>query len=209
MFEKFVDRFRRSPYFWSAVISMIVITILTPLTRRVPAPPPVVSTLPSYSLLGPDGAAFGSAELAKKVYVANFIFTRCQSLCPLIVQHLTKLQERILISKLPLLIVSISVDPEFDTPNVLKSFAEKSGANPLTWTFLTGPRESIVSLVEKGFALGVGAPQVVNGLMEIAHAQKLVLVDGQGRVRGSYSASSEGIDEVFARAEAVVGEALF
>lgn len=208
MFEKLTERFRRSPYFWSAVMSMIVITVLTPLTRRVPAPPPVINSLPSFSLTGPDGKAFGSQELAGRVYVASFIFTRCGSVCPLIVQHLSTLQKRVQLEKFPLTIVSISVDPEFDTPDVLRNYAEKIGADPKIWTFLSGSRENILDVVEKGFTVGVGAPIITNGLMDIAHSQKLVLVDSKGQIRGFYDASSEGIEELYARAEAVVGEAL-
>ncbi|MEN9827107.1 MAG: hypothetical protein RI953_2852 [Pseudomonadota bacterium] len=208
MFENLVERFKRNPYFWAAIGSMIFITILTPITRRVPQPPPALGTLPEYSLTNPNGEAFGSKELAGKVYVASFIFTRCQSFCPMIVQHLTELQKRVLLGKLPLTIVSLSVDPEFDTPNVLKAYAEKAGADPSVWTFLTGPRDSLTNLIEKGFSVGVGAPVITNGLIDIAHSQKVALIDGKGQIRGYYDASSEGIDEVFARAEAVVGESL-
>ncbi|MFZ9519464.1 MAG: SCO family protein, partial [Silvanigrellaceae bacterium] len=180
----------------------------TPITRRVPQPPPVLGSLPDYSLANPNGTAFGSRELSGKVYVASFIFTRCQSFCPMIVQHLNKLQKRVVLEKLPLTIVSLTVDPDFDTPNVLKAYAETAGADPAVWTFLTGSRESITSLVEKGFSVGMGAPVITNGLIDIAHSQKMALIDGKGQIRGYYDASSEGIDEVFARAEAVVGESL-
>jgi protein SCO1/2 len=208
MFDKIVEGFKKSPYLWTALISMTVITILTPLTRRVPQPPPVVSTVPEFSLVGPDGTAFGSRELAGRIYIASFIFTRCQSICPMIVQHLTKLQNQIIQQKIPLTLVSITVDPENDTPSVLKSFAEKSGANSSVWTFLTGTRESITHVVEKGFTVGMGAPAEINGLMDIAHSQKLILVDNRGRIRGFYDATTEGVEEIFARAEAVVGETL-
>jgi protein SCO1/2 len=208
MFEKIVEHFKQRPYFWSAVVAMIFITVLTPLTRRVPAPPPVISTVPAFTLTGPNGSPFGSTELKNKVYVASFIFTRCQSVCPLIVQHLGELQQRILFSRLPLTLVSLTVDPEHDTPSVLKSFAEKVGADPATWTFLTGSRDDLVAVVEQGFTVGVGAPTLTNGLMDIAHSQKLILVDGQSRIRGFYNASSEGVDEIFSRAEAVVGESM-
>jgi protein SCO1/2 len=208
MFEKIVEGFKKSPYLWTAVVSMIVITIVTPLTRRVPQPPPVVSALPEFTLTGPDGKPFGSRELAGRTYIASFVFTRCKSVCPMIIQHLATLQTRILHDKIPLTLVSITVDPENDTPSVLKAFAEKSGASASVWTFLTGPRASITDVVEKGFTVGMGAPTVTNGLMDVAHSQKLILVDSRGRIRGFYDASGEGVDEIYARAEAVVGETL-
>ncbi|NBX16900.1 MAG: SCO family protein [Proteobacteria bacterium] len=208
MFEKIVEGFKKSPYLWTAVVSMIVITIVTPLTRRVPQPPPVVSALPEFTLTGPDGKPFGSRELAGRTYIASFLFTRCQSVCPMITQHLVGLQARILHDKIPLTLVSITVDPENDTPSVLKAFAEKSGASGSVWTFLTGSRTSVTEIVEKGFTVGMGAPTVTNGLMDVAHSQKLILVDSRGRIRGFYDASGEGVDEIYARAEAVVGETL-
>ncbi|MEY3901383.1 MAG: hypothetical protein RL189_689 [Pseudomonadota bacterium] len=208
MFEKFVESFKRSPYLWSAIIGISFITIVTPLTRRVPEPPPVLNTVPAFTLTGPDGAPFGSDQLTGRAYVASFLFTRCQTLCPMIIQDLTHLQKRIVHDKMPLTLVSITVDPEFDTASVLKSYAEKVAADPATWTFLTGPRADITTVIEKGFTVGVGAPTLVNGIMDIAHSQKFVLVDSKGRIRGYYDASSEGIDELYARAEAVVGELL-
>ncbi|NBO38120.1 SCO family protein [bacterium] len=208
MFETLVERFRRNPYFWAAVISMITITILTPLTRRVPMAPAVIGTVPSFSMMSEQGKPFGSKQLSGHTYVASFIFTRCKSFCPMITQHLRKLQERVVAEKLPLTIVSFTVDPEFDSAAVLKAHAATLSAQPDIWTFVTGAHTAMSELLEKGFMVGMGAPTITGGMMDIAHAQKLVLVDGKARIRGFYYASPEGIEEIFARAEAVIGESL-
>lgn len=208
MFETLVERFKKQPYLWSAVLCALVITVLTPLTRRVPLPPPALGDVPAFSLTNQEGLPFGTAQLAGKPYVASFIFTRCKSFCPIVFQHLKTLQERIQISKLPLSIVSFTVDPDFDSAAVLKSHAQLMGAQPEHWTFLTTEKEAMAELVEKGFMVAMGEAFMNAGMMDIAHAQKLVLVDAQGKIRGYYDATSQGIDEVFSRAEAVAGEAL-
>lgn len=209
MFEKIVERFKRQPYLWTAVISMLVITILTPLTRRVPEPPPVLGEIGQYVLTNQNNQPFGSNELSGQAYVASFIFTRCKTFCPVIFQHLKSLQEKIKISKIPLSIVSITVDPEFDTHEVLKKQSELLSADPKHWTFLTGERDTLSKLIEGGFMVGMGEAVTNASLMDIAHSQKLVLVDRAGKIRGYYDATNSGIDEIFSRAEAVAGESFF
>jgi protein SCO1/2 len=209
MFEKAVESFKNRPYFWSAVISILVITILTPFTRRVPEPPPVIAAVPEFSVTNQNGEAFGSLQLAGKAYVASFIFTRCKTACPMIFQHLKTLQERVKVSGLPLRIVSFTVDPEHDTPEKLKSHAATIPSNPDIWVFLTADKPMLTKIIEEGFMMAVGEPTMMGGLMDIAHAQKLVLVDAKGKIRGFYDATPSGVDEVFSRAEAISGERFF
>lgn len=209
MFEKIVDRFRKQPYLWSAVLAMLVITILTPLTRRVPEPPAVLGEVPQFVLTNQNNQPFGSKELAGKAYVASFVFTRCKTFCPVIFQHLKTLQEKIKLSQIPLSIVSITVDPEFDSPEVLKKQSELLSADPAHWTFLTAERNTLSQLIEGGFMVAMGEAMMGAEMMDIAHAQKLVLVDRHGKIRGYFDATSSGIDETFYRAEAIAGEAFF
>ncbi|MEN9528376.1 MAG: hypothetical protein RI932_249 [Pseudomonadota bacterium] len=209
MFEKAVENFKSRPYFWSAVICMLVITILTPLTRRVPEPPPVIAEVPEFTVTNQNGEAFGSRELSGKSYVASFIFTRCKTACPMIFQHLKTLQERIKISRLPLTIVSFTVDPDHDTPEKLKTHAATIPSDPAIWTFLTAEKPVLTKIIEGGFMMAVGEASMMGGLMDIAHAQKLVLVDARGKIRGFYDATPNGVDEVFSRAEAIAGERFF
>jgi protein SCO1/2 len=209
MFEKIVEGFKRQPFLWAAVICMLVITVLTPLTRRVPQPPPILGEVPQFTLTNENNQPFGSQQLAGKAYVASFVFTRCKTFCPIIFQHLKSLQERIQIAKLPLTIVSFTVDPDHDTPDILKTQANVLSADPQIWTFLTSEKSTMIKLVEGGFMLGMGEATMSGELMDIAHAQKLVLVDANGKIRGFYDATSAGIDETFARAEAIAGESFF
>jgi protein SCO1 len=114
------------------------------------------------------------------------------------------LQQRFEEAKVPVKLVSFSVDPESDTPEVLNRYAEKNGITSADWNFLTGPTQNVATML-KGFHFSL-EPKVLQGnaFYEIAHTQKLVMVDPQGAVRGYYSSDSTGIDEVFHRAQHVL-----
>jgi protein SCO1/2 len=191
----------RNPFLWASLIVLagvfVTLSLLGPRLRRGPAPPPVIAQLPSYELVDQRGQPFGSAELTGDVYVANFIFTRCSSICPLLTRAMALLQERLDergIAEIKL--VSFTVDPEYDTPPRLQAYAETHGADPQRWTFVTGDPERITQLIEKGFTLGVGAPEMHGeSLIEIAHSGKFVLVDGSGGIRGYYDSDVPGHDE--------------
>jgi cytochrome oxidase Cu insertion factor (SCO1/SenC/PrrC family) len=101
--------------------------------------------------------------------------------------------------------VSISVDPEHDTPGVLADYAKGIGVDPARWTLLTGDPARIRSLVVDGFKTPLPPPATAApGVIDIAHTGKLVLVDGEGRVRGYYGSDEMGLDEVYNRAQHVL-----
>ncbi|ANM29483.1 hypothetical protein ABI59_07635 [Acidobacteria bacterium Mor1] len=147
----------------------------------------ILVDLPDFSLTDQKGNSFGSADLEGRVWIAGFIFTRCGSVCPQLTGRMEVVQGDLIheLSTFGTHLVSFSVDPEYDTPEVLSAYADKYGAMGDHWTFLTGTRDEIWQLSENGFKLGVGeAPD--NAEMPIFHSEKLVLVDGEGRVRGFY-----------------------
>ena len=196
----------RNPYVWGFVIGIVTLTAIRPLLRRIPDPPPVLSQLPAFSLVGMDGEPFGSAELRGQVYIANFFFTSCRSICPAIMQGVGRLQAGLTERNIPgIKLVSISVDPEHDTPEILSAYAKGTGVDPARWTLLTGDPERVRHLVVDGFKTPVGtSPPAGAGPIDIAHTGKLVLVDGLGRIRGYYDSDEMGLDEVFNRAQHVL-----
>lgn len=196
----------RNPYVWGFVIGIVTLTLIRPLLRHVPEPPPVLSQLPEYSLVGVDGKPYGSAELRGQVYVANFFFTSCRSICPAIMKGMTRLQDGFAQRNVKgIRLVSISVDPEHDTPEVLAEYAKGLGVDPVRWTLLTGDPEKVRRLVVEGFKTpDVPASPAGPGPVDIAHTGKLVLVDGAGRIRGYYDSTEMGLDEVFNRAQHVL-----
>jgi protein SCO1/2 len=142
---------------------------------------PVLGTVPSFRLIDPRGEAFGSSELAGGTWVAGFIFTRCPDVCPAVTAQMRGLRERL--GDQPASLVSISVDPLHDTPARLAEYAERHGATG-NWYFLTGAREDVETLVKEGFRLAIASDGPANN--PITHSDRLVLVDGERRIRGYY-----------------------
>jgi protein SCO1/2 len=152
-------------------------------------PLPVLGTLPPFSLLSASGKTVSSQTLAGKVWVADFIFTRCAGACPAMTSKLASLQPR-----LPrgVLLVSFTVDPEHDTPEVLTGYAQKVGAGP-SWLFVTGEKSALYSLSTLGFKLAaMEAPPGDAPDGPFLHSSRLVLVDAQGRIRGYYDSEEAG-----------------
>ncbi len=148
---------------------------------------PHLYELHSYSLLNQDNIQFGSNNLKHKWYVANFVFTSCPMSCPKIMQTMSELQTIIKNEKLKLNLVTFSVDPEIDTPNILKKYSLEYKADNKMWTFLTGELYAVKHLLMNDFKVVMGEKDITD-LMAIAHSNKLVLVDGNGIVRSYYSA---------------------
>ena len=197
----------RNPFIWAFFAGIILLTLIRPLTRHLPEPPKQLSLLPAYSLVAADGRPFGSQELAGQVYVANFIFTRCPSVCPKLTAAMAELQGRFDEAGVDdVHLVSISVDPEYDTPQRLSNYGRAHGADPERWTLLTGELSAIRSLVFEGFRTPLGEPDPDGNLVDIAHATRFVLVDDEGGIRGYYDSDAEGVDEVFHRTRHLLRE---
>jgi len=126
-----------------------------------------------------------------KVWVAGFIFTSCPSVCPKISRAMLELQQRYARNGDEIELVSFSVDPENDTPEVLRRYAENLGADLSRWHFVTGDRAAMEALVVGGFKTSIDRKPLGGGttidMYDIAHAEKLVLVDDTGGVRGLYA----------------------
>jgi len=172
---------------------------------RRPEPPPVLSEVPEFTLVNRDGRTIRREDLAGSPWIADFIFTRCPASCPMMTSRLARL-DRELPRDLEVRLVSISVDPEHDTPEILQRYAESFKA-PARWLFLTGDGEQIYRLSKEGFKLGVdAAPQGVETAEPILHSTRFVLVDGEGRIRGYYDAfDAESMKGLMRDLEAIAG----
>jgi protein SCO1/2 len=171
--------------------------VLAGLARSGSDEPPVLGVLPAFALTNERGEPFGSADLRGKVWVANFIFTRCPTVCPLFTRKMGSLQPMAGEFGTALHLVSFSVDPQYDRPEVLRAYAEKAGADPSRWTFLTGDAEAIRATVMEGFKVSVGREGPAEDFAGIFHGTQFVLVDGEGRVRGYYaSGEAEAVDKL-------------
>lgn len=160
---------------------------------------PVLGEVPSFELTNQAGETVRAEQLRGRVWVADFIFTRCPSVCPMMTANMARLQHWLKQQSggEAVRLVSFSVDPQHDRPEVLGKFAEQYEADLDQWHFLTGPdRRTLWRLSEDGFKLGV-SKNPPEAPMPIAHSAKFVLVDRQGRIRGYYSGTrAEGLDEL-------------
>ena len=143
-------------------------------------------TVPDFSLIERSGKKVSLADLHGKIWIADFIYTHCSDTCPLQTADMAKLQDRWL-KETEVELVSFSVDPEHDTPQVLSRYAGRFKADPKRWLFLTGHRPEIVHLVEDGFRLAVASARSRTGV--ILHSPRFVLVDKDGQIRGYYNNS--------------------
>ena len=156
--------------------------------------PIVFGDIPSFELLSQTGATVTRDDLLGKPYVASAMFTSCVGPCPRIARQMAELQDAL--AGTDALLVSISVDPGYDSPAVLRDYAQSLGADPEHWLFLTteGDEARIYELLRDGFKLAVErAPEGSLG-QPVTHGTKLVAVDARGRIRGWYE--SDDPDEI-------------
>src|SRR3989441_4738975 len=142
-------------------------------------------TVPEFVLVNQDGQNFGSARLRGKIWIADFIYTTCPGPCPMISSRMSELQKPL--EKTDVRLVSFSVDPEKDAPEVLRGYAEKLQAEPGRWDFLTGPKSAIYKLSHDGFKLAISNGSDAQGIP--VHSTRIVLVDRHGQIRGYYDAT--------------------
>ena len=152
-------------------------------------------SVPSFQLTNQDGRPFGSSNLAGKIWIADFIYTTCPGPCPMISSRMSELQKPL--QKTDVHLVSFSVNPEKDTPEVLRGYADKLQAEPGRWDFLTGAKPAIYKLSHDGFKLAVSDGSDAQGIP--VHSTRIVLVDRHGQIRGYYDATEpEAITKLLA-----------
>ena len=162
------------------------LTALRPFLRREPPPPPVLRQLPAFELVDQNHKTFSLNDLQGSGLGRQLHLYALWLDLPDPDPPDGGLQERYEtygVDEIKLL--SISVDPEYDTPDSLEGVRQSNGADPERWTFLTGDLEAVRALVIEGFATGMGE-QVENeaGMMDISHTGKFVIVDSAGRDPG-------------------------
>jgi protein SCO1/2 len=205
------QRITGSPLFWVAIV---LVAFAMPLARTFARarrePVMTMWPLPAWQLTDQDGHPYGSRDLAGRVYIANFIFTTCVLECPRLTREMGHL--------LPMLapygdrvhLVSISVDPQNDTPERLREYMARYHADRHRWTFVTGPADAVMHAVTEGFRVGVqDAPRRADGTfdpLELVHSNRFALVDVHGRLRRTYVADADGMRDLMRDLPAVLEE---
>jgi protein SCO1/2 len=139
-------------------------------------PLPVLGQVPPFELTDQNGQPFTLASLRGHIWVADFIYTTCPGPCPRMSSKMHSLQQA---TPADVKLVSFTIDPAHDTPEVLAAYSRNFAADPARWSFLTGPVATLHGLSLDGFHLGS-----IDATLE--HSTRFVLVDAQGQVRATY-----------------------
>ena len=140
---------------------------------------PISGTVPDFEFTDSNGETITRDDMEGKVWVADFIFTTCTMACPIMTGNMNIIHKSFKDNN-NVRIVSISVYPEYDTPDILKDYASRYNANTDRWHFLTGPEESVKKIIKTGFKIGDYEDIIF-------HSEKFALVDISGNIRGYYS----------------------
>jgi protein SCO1/2 len=204
-----LDFVRRWIWYIGIAAGLLMITAVRPfLIHRPPLPEAIGSVPAQFSAVDQDGAAFGPEALRGRVWVVGFVFTRCPSLCPQITRAMASFRDALERGGLQddVSLLSVTVDPDYDTPERLRAYADAHGIEGAGWRLIrVGDPAATEAFVVGGFRVAIGEPTAVApGVFDIAHSSKLALVDRHGAIRGFYSIDEEGLEELFHRALAVV-----
>ncbi len=142
-----------------------------------------IGPAPEFSLINQYGAQFDSSRLAGQIYVVEFFFTTCPSICPIMTQNLLKVQTAFA-DESRVSLISVTINPTYDTSEVLSEYAQKYGITHPNWFLLTGAQDDIYDMANKGFNLYVGPGAAIDGGFE--HSGFFALVDDQGMIRSRY-----------------------
>lgn len=186
------SRFLRiaTPIMLVVAVGSFVAALVLPLpwAKKDPKPEPY-GTVPPFALTERSGKPISNGDLAGKVYIAAFVFTRCSGPCPSVTATMARLQSELDLANTPdLRLVTFTVDPDRDTPDELTKYAEKFRAHPDRWLFLTGKEDELHRLARDGFKIAADRTQnpKPDAGQEYDHSTKLAVVDKQGNVRGYY-----------------------
>jgi protein SCO1/2 len=148
-------------------------------------------------LVDQEGHPSSATDLQGKVVIADFVYTSCTDICPILSTRMRAIQDRLRQENLldgRVQLLSFSVDPTRDTPEVLRAYAERFRADPAAWRFLTGPEDEVLPVLIGGFRLGVtlvpdhiaSAGEVEDGPYSVMHSERFVLIDRDWRIRTYY-----------------------
>lgn len=142
-----------------------------------------------FELTERSGEKITKKDLLGKPWIVNFIFTRCAGPCLQLTTEMARLQEELDKRDLDARLVTITVDPDYDSPEILKKYAEGFGADPEQWLFLTGDKDETYELIRDSFKMPV---QEMKGAdrkpgWEVLHTTNILLVDAEGKVLGKYN----------------------
>jgi len=157
---------------------------------------PVIGAVAGFALTNQDGRVITLADLSNHVWIADIIFTRCAGACPIMSGQMKSIQDALpAVSRAEL--VTLTTDPDFDTPAVLKKYAGHYGADSNRWMFLTGTKLELAELAANSLKLGsvpVKPEDRLNPADLFVHSTSFVVVDKRARLRAVFETEGDGVD---------------
>ena len=145
-------------------------------------------TVADFSLTNQNGNNITNKDYENKIYVVDFFFTSCPSICPIMTNNMAKIQDEF-INNDDIMLLSMSVTPEIDNVQVLKKYAIEKGVNDSKWNITTGPKKHIYELARKSYFAVV--EQGDGGLQDFIHTPNFILIDTKKQIRGIYDGTDE------------------
>ena len=144
-------------------------------------------TIADFKLVNQSGKTITQKDYEGKIYVADFFFTRCQTICPIMTKHMSDLQQEFLNDD-QVKLLSMSVTPVMDSIPILKAYADKKGAIEKKWNLTTGDKKHIYNLARKSFMSVLDEGD--GGLQDFIHTEQFVLIDKKKQIRGFYDGTN-------------------
>lgn len=189
-----------------SILSVIIIAVIYQLLKPIPKLPIYQPTMVDsqlvdssmqyvkkyhkiapFSLINQNGDTITQEDYKNRIYVADFFFTTCQTICPIMTEHMVEIQKA-LKEDSEVLLLSHSVIPEYDTPEVLKAYATKKGVDESRWNLLTGSRKTIYTLARKSYLAVKDVPGEEDAMV---HTENFMLIDKKQRIRGYYDGTND------------------
>jgi protein SCO1/2 len=178
------------------IVATLLLAFLLAQLKFLGKPLPVLGKVADFTLTNQAGHAVSLVDLNGHVWVADIIFTRCPGPCMKMTRQMKELQQSIL-SRSEAKLVSLTTDPDYDTPSVLKNYAQHAGADPGRWMFLTGTKDQIANLAIHSLKLTAveKKPEERESPQDLwIHSTIFVVVDRKGQLRGVFETTGDGVD---------------
>jgi protein SCO1/2 len=198
----------KNPFVIAFVVGALSLIAIRPLQYAARSAPPPLLEPGAWSLVDHDGKPYGTHDLSGKVWIADFFFTRCPSICPELTRKLDEVRKQFPDDP-NIAFVSFSVDPDYDTPEVLRNHRSKLGIQDPHWRFVTGSKENVHEWLSERLRLHVGLPEredPQDDLFDISHTSRFALFDQNGALRALSSTDEPGLARLVGAASLLLEE---
>lgn len=211
----------RAGGFFSILVSVVAVLACQPETKTLPilgerevvtktvegksVPDTVYHRIPDFSFVNQDGKTVTAKDFEGKIYVADFFFTTCPTICPIMKTQMLRVYEKFK-SNPQVAFLSHSIDPRHDSVAVLREYAQRLGVRSSQWQFVTGDKAKIYEIGQRSyFVTAKEDPDAEGGLL---HSGAFILIDKQKRIRGMYDGTkAESVDKLMVDMEVLLNEA--